>query len=128
MAVDIKVPSVGESITEGTLARWFKKDGDAVRADEPVFELETEKATTEVAAPAAGTLRITAKEGQTVAVGAVVGRVEEGAAAQPAREPKRTEPPVRKDEPKPAKAPENAKPAAPKDKDIVLSPAARQVA
>jgi 2-oxoglutarate dehydrogenase E2 component (dihydrolipoamide succinyltransferase) len=81
MAVEIKVPSVGESITEGTIARWLKKDGDLVRADEPLFELETEKATTDVAAPIAGTLRITVPEGQTVAIGSVVGRIEEGAAS-----------------------------------------------
>src|SRR5439155_9626358 len=80
MAVEIKVPSVGESITEGTISRWLKKDGDAVRADEPVVEIETEKATTEVSAPQAGTLRITVPEGQTVAVGAVVGRIEEATA------------------------------------------------
>ena len=80
MAVDIKVPSVGESITEGVVARWLKADGDAVRANEPVFELETDKATTEVVAPAAGVLTITVKEGQKVPIGAVVGRIEEGAA------------------------------------------------
>jgi 2-oxoglutarate dehydrogenase E2 component (dihydrolipoamide succinyltransferase) len=82
MAVEIKVPSVGESITEGTISRWLKKDGEAVRADEPVLEVETDKATTEISAPQAGTLRITVPEGQTVAVGAVVGRIEEGAPAQ----------------------------------------------
>jgi 2-oxoglutarate dehydrogenase E2 component (dihydrolipoamide succinyltransferase) len=84
MAVDIKVPAVGESITEGTLSRWLKKDGDFVRADEPVFELETDKATGEIAAPVAGKLVIAVPEGQTVAIGAVVGRIEESAA--PARE------------------------------------------
>src|SRR3954451_6331704 len=81
MPVDIKVPSVGESVTEGILSRWLKKDGDAVRADEPVVELETDKATQEVVAPAAGRLRIAVKEGVTVNVGAVIGRVEEGAVA-----------------------------------------------
>src|SRR5438094_919805 len=84
MAVEIKVPSVGESVTEGTISRWLKKDGEAVRADEPVLEVETEKATTEISAPETGTLRITVPEGQTVSVGAVVGRIEEGA---PARQP-----------------------------------------
>jgi 2-oxoglutarate dehydrogenase E2 component (dihydrolipoamide succinyltransferase) len=76
MAVPIKVPSVGESIREGVLARWLKKDGEAVRADEPVFELETEKATGEVPAPAAGVLRIKAKEGATVAVGTIVAEID----------------------------------------------------
>ncbi|HZT80780.1 MAG TPA: biotin/lipoyl-containing protein, partial [Gemmataceae bacterium] len=81
MAVEVKVPSVGESITEGTIARWLKKDGETVRAEEPLFELETEKATTEVAAPASGALRITVPEGKTVAVGSVVAQIEEGATA-----------------------------------------------
>ena len=57
MPVELVVPSVGESITEGTLARWLKKDGATVRIDEPLFELETEKATSEVPAPADGTRR-----------------------------------------------------------------------
>ena len=82
--VEIKVPAVGESITEGTLARWLKKDGDVVRADEPLFELETEKATTDVAAPADGQLRITVREGQTVTIGTVVGYLEPAASAIPA--------------------------------------------
>src|SRR5437016_14644828 len=80
MPVEIKVPSVGESITEGVLSRWLKKNGENVRADEPVLELETEKATTEVAAPASGKLVTTVPEGKTVSIGAVVGRIEEGAA------------------------------------------------
>jgi 2-oxoglutarate dehydrogenase E2 component (dihydrolipoamide succinyltransferase) len=78
MAVEIKVPSVGESITEGTISRWLKRNGEAVRADEPLLEVETEKASTEVSAPQAGILRITVPEGQTVAVGTVIGRIEEG--------------------------------------------------
>jgi 2-oxoglutarate dehydrogenase E2 component (dihydrolipoamide succinyltransferase) len=80
MPVEIKVPSVGESVIEGTVARWLKRDGDAVRAEEPLLELETEKATTEVAAPAAGTLRIAIPEGRTVPIGSVVGRIEEAPA------------------------------------------------
>src|SRR4051812_50201535 len=88
MPVEIKVPSVGESVTEGILSRWLKKDGDAVRADEPVVELETDKATQEVVAPAAGRLRVAVPEGATVQVGSVIGRVEEGAVAvAPAKEP-----------------------------------------
>jgi 2-oxoglutarate dehydrogenase E2 component (dihydrolipoamide succinyltransferase) len=78
MPVEIKVPSVGESITEGVLSRWLKKNGDTVHADEPVLELETEKATTEIAAPASGKLVTTVPEGKTVTIGAVVGRIEEG--------------------------------------------------
>jgi 2-oxoglutarate dehydrogenase E2 component (dihydrolipoamide succinyltransferase) len=80
MSVEIKVPSVGESITEGVVSRWLKKNGENVRADEPVLELETEKATTEVAAPASGKLVTTVPEGKTVTIGAVVGRIEEGEA------------------------------------------------
>jgi 2-oxoglutarate dehydrogenase E2 component (dihydrolipoamide succinyltransferase) len=79
MVVELKVPALGESITEGTLSRWLKPDGASVRVDERVYELETEKATTEIAAPVSGTLRMVVKEGQTVAVGTVVGRIEEGA-------------------------------------------------
>ncbi|TMQ33255.1 MAG: hypothetical protein E6K70_14110, partial [Planctomycetota bacterium] len=89
MATEIKVPAVGESITEGTVARWLKKDGEAVRAEEPLFELETEKATTEIPAPVAGTLHITVPEGRTVPIGAVVGRIEEGGPQRAAREPAR---------------------------------------
>src|SRR5438034_5522446 len=80
MPVEIKVPSVGESITEGVLSRWLRKNGENVRADEPVLELETEKATTEVSAPASGKLVTTVQEGQTVKIGAVVGRIEEAEA------------------------------------------------
>src|SRR3954451_20053440 len=88
MAVEIKVPSVGESITEGTLSRWLKANGSRVRANEPVCELETDKATTEVMAPASGTLAISVPEGQKVTIGAVVGRIEEGATpARPAPAP-----------------------------------------
>jgi 2-oxoglutarate dehydrogenase E2 component (dihydrolipoamide succinyltransferase) len=87
MPVDITVPSVGESITEGTLSRWLKKDGDAVRAGDPLFELETEKATTEVPALADGTLRIAVREGEAVRIGGVVGKIEEGAARSAHRQP-----------------------------------------
>jgi 2-oxoglutarate dehydrogenase E2 component (dihydrolipoamide succinyltransferase) len=90
MAVDIKVPSVGESITEGTIARWLKKDGDAVRADEPVVELETEKASTEVASPVAGILHIRVPEGETVTIGSVIGTVEAGQAPPAAAEKKKS--------------------------------------
>ena len=83
MPVEIKVPSVGESVTEGSIARWIKKDGDAVRQDEPVFELETEKASQEVPAPANGVLRIKIGEGEKVLIGAVVGLVDTDAAAIP---------------------------------------------
>src|SRR6202158_1981150 len=88
MHIDIKVPAVGESITEGTVARWFKKDGESIRSEEPLFELETEKATTEIAAPADGILHITVPEGKTVPIGSVVGRIEEESGKQ---QPSKTE-------------------------------------
>jgi 2-oxoglutarate dehydrogenase E2 component (dihydrolipoamide succinyltransferase) len=83
---EIRVPTLGESVTEATIGKWFKKSGDAVAVDEPLVELETDKVTIEVPAPAAGVLRaIAAKDGDTVAVGAVLGRIEEGAVAAPAK-------------------------------------------
>jgi 2-oxoglutarate dehydrogenase E2 component (dihydrolipoamide succinyltransferase) len=79
MATEIRVPALGESITEATVGKWFKQAGDAVTADEPLVELETEKVTVEVPAPASGVLSaIMVKEGDTVAVGAVLGAIGEG--------------------------------------------------
>src|ERR671939_455584 len=79
---EIRVPTLGESVTEATIGKWFKKAGDAVRQDEPLVELETDKVTLEVNAPAAGVLsEILAKEGETVGVGAVLGSFQEGAGA-----------------------------------------------
>ena len=83
---DIRVPTLGESVTEATIGRWFKQPGEAVAVDEPLVELETDKVTIEVPAPAAGVLsEIAAKNGETVAVGALLGQIKEGvAAAKPA--------------------------------------------
>ena len=82
MATEIRVPTLGESVTEATVGKWFKKPGDAVKADEPLVELETDKVTVEVPAPAAGVLaEIVAKDGETVAVGAVLGAIERRRAA-----------------------------------------------
>ena len=79
---DIRVPTLGESVTEATIGKWFKKPGDAVAVDEPLVELETDKVTIEVPAPAAGVLEaIAAKDGETVAVGALLGQIKAGAAA-----------------------------------------------
>ena len=77
--VPIRVPGVGESISEGILARWLKADGAAVKAGEPLFELETDKASNVVPAPADGVLRISVAEGATVEIGATVGEVDAGA-------------------------------------------------
>ena len=99
-AVDILVPTMGESVTEGMVAQWLKQPGDTVAQDEPVVEVETDKVTLEVNAPAAGVLeKILAEEGATVEVGAVLGIVAAGAAAAAAPAP-------------PAAAPEPAAPAA----------------
>ena len=81
---EIRVPTLGESVTEATIGKWFKKPGDAVAVDEPLVELETDKVTIEVPAPAAGVLAdIAAKDGETVAVGALLGQIKEGAGAAP---------------------------------------------
>ncbi|MBV8507033.1 MAG: 2-oxoglutarate dehydrogenase complex dihydrolipoyllysine-residue succinyltransferase [Alphaproteobacteria bacterium] len=91
MATEIKVPSLGESITEATVAKWLKHPGEAVAADEPVAELETDKVTLEVPAPASGTLaEIFAEEGANVPVGAVLGRIADGL-ADPLTHPAATE-------------------------------------
>jgi 2-oxoglutarate dehydrogenase E2 component (dihydrolipoamide succinyltransferase) len=79
---EIRVPALGESVTEATIGKWFKQPGDPVAVDEPLVELETDKVTIEVPAPAAGVLGdIAAKDGETVAVGALLGQIREGAAA-----------------------------------------------
>jgi len=80
MVVEIKVPSVGESVTEAVLAQWFKKDGDRVQKGEALFVIETDKVTLEVEAEAEGVLKISAEEGETVAIGAVVGTIDSEAA------------------------------------------------
>ena len=90
MTTDITVPALGESVTEATVAKWFKTPGEAVSADEALCELETDKVAVEVPAPAAGTLaEILSPEGMTVGIGAVLGRIAEGAApAKAAAEPR----------------------------------------
>jgi 2-oxoglutarate dehydrogenase E2 component (dihydrolipoamide succinyltransferase) len=113
---EIRVPTLGESVTEATIGKWFKKPGDQVAVDEPLVELETDKVTIEVPAPAAGVLGdIAAKDGDTVAVGAVLGQIDEGAgAAAKASAPTaaKTAPAVAPPAPKPAAPPAAAKPTA----------------
>src|ERR1700754_2217993 len=83
---DIRVPTLGESVTEATIGKWFKKPGDPVAVEEPLVELETDKVTIEVPAPAAGVLGdIAAKDGETVGVGALLGSITEGAGAATAK-------------------------------------------
>jgi 2-oxoglutarate dehydrogenase E2 component (dihydrolipoamide succinyltransferase) len=102
MAIEIVVPTLGESVTEATVGKWFKKAGDAVKADEALAELETDKVTLEVNAPAAGVIsEIVVKEGETVGVGAILGSIAEGQAAAAAA--KQAEKPIQV---KPAAAPQ----------------------
>src|SRR5512141_3196849 len=81
---EIRVPTLGESVTEATIGKWFKKPGETVAVDEPLVELETDKVTLEVPAPAAGVLsEVAVKNGDTVAVGALLGQIKEGVGAAP---------------------------------------------
>jgi 2-oxoglutarate dehydrogenase E2 component (dihydrolipoamide succinyltransferase) len=128
MAVEIKIPSVGESVTEGTIGRWLKTDGAAVMANEPVLEVETDKATQEIVAPAAGTLSIAVKEGEKVAIGTVVGHVDPAGKPVPAKAAASAAKPAPAHEAKPAPAAIAAAPAlVPPADDIPLSPAVRQL-
>jgi 2-oxoglutarate dehydrogenase E2 component (dihydrolipoamide succinyltransferase) len=125
MAKEIRVPQLGESVTEATIGKWFKAEGQAVKVDEPLVELETDKVTVEVPAPAAGVLSsIAAQPGQTVNVGALLGAIEEGAAgaAAPraeAKPPAKVEEPKKAAEPQPAAAGGEAKPLSPAVRKIV---------
>ncbi len=110
MIVEIKVPSVGESVTEALLAQWFKSDGDLVKKDEPLFVIETDKVTLEVISEAAGVLSIKVQEGETVAIGAVVGSIDTAAAPKPAAAPEAPE--IRETQPQ-AALPEEPQETAP---------------
>ena len=125
---EIRVPTLGELVTEATIGKWFKKAGDLVAVDEPLVELETDKVTIEVPAPAAGVLTdVAVKDGDTVAVGALLGAIKEGAGAAPAKAAA-----------KPAEAaPQAAPPAAPPKPaaalkapaaDVPLAPSVRKIA
>jgi 2-oxoglutarate dehydrogenase E2 component (dihydrolipoamide succinyltransferase) len=124
MAKEIRVPQLGESVTEATIGKWFKAQGDAVKVDEPLVELETDKVTVEVPAPAGGVLAsIAVQPGQTVNVGALLGAIEEGAAGTAAPKPEakpaaKTEEAKKAAEPAPAAAAE-AKPLSPAVRKIV---------
>jgi 2-oxoglutarate dehydrogenase E2 component (dihydrolipoamide succinyltransferase) len=123
---DIRVPTLGESVTEATIGKWFKKPGDPVAVDEPLVELETDKVTIEVPAPAAGTLgEIAAKDGDTVAVGALLGQINEGAGAPAKAAPAAAKAaPAADTKPKPAPAPPPKVAAG----DAPLAPSVRRVA
>jgi 2-oxoglutarate dehydrogenase E2 component (dihydrolipoamide succinyltransferase) len=132
---EIRVPTLGESVTEATIGKWFKKAGDAVAVDEPLVELETDKVTIEVPAPAAGVLTdVAAKDGDTVAVGALLGAIKEGAGAAPGKPEPKTEKAKAADavqeQAKPKEPALAAKPAAAKAQptDIPLAPSVRRIA
>src|SRR3954470_1657218 len=120
MTVEIKVPAMGESVTEATISKWFKKEGDAVKRDEPLLELETDKVTVEVPSPADGAIEsISAQAGATVQVGALLGAIAEGqagsaAAAKPAAAPK-------------VEAPKPVAPAPAPKADAPAMPSARRI-
>jgi len=123
---EIRVPTLGESVTEATIGRWFKKAGDSVAVDEPLVELETDKVTIEVPAPSAGVLgEISAKDGETVAVGALLGQITEGAsgaASKPSAAPAKAASPAAPP-PAPASAPAAKVPPA----DAPLAPSVRKL-
>jgi 2-oxoglutarate dehydrogenase E2 component (dihydrolipoamide succinyltransferase) len=140
---EIRVPTLGESVTEATIGRWFKKAGEAVAVDEPLVELETDKVTIEVPAPAGGVLaEIAAKDGETVGVGALLGQIKEGAgapaakpAAPKAAEPAKPQPPASEAKPAaaataPAAAAAPQAPATPQTPpvDTPLAPSVRRIA
>jgi 2-oxoglutarate dehydrogenase E2 component (dihydrolipoamide succinyltransferase) len=124
---EIRVPTLGESVTEATIGRWFKKAGDAVAVDEPLVELETDKVTIEVPAPSAGVLgEIAAKDGETVAVGALLGQINDGAAgaaAKPAAAPAKAAAPTAP----PAAAPVAVAPPKAAPADAPLAPSVRKL-
>ncbi|MEE8202714.1 MAG: biotin/lipoyl-containing protein, partial [Alphaproteobacteria bacterium] len=120
MSVEIKVPALGESITEATVAQWFKTAGDAVNADEPLVELETDKVTLEVPAPAGGTLsEIRVDQGENVEIGAVLGLIDEGAAGKPAAAPAAEAPAPAPQAPAPAEKSAAAAPMSPAVRKLV---------
>ena len=131
MAIEITVPTLGESVADATVARWMKSTGDAVAADEPVVELETDKVTLEVPAPAAGTMgEIIAAEGANVEVGAVLAMLNEGAvaASAPAQASPAPASPAKSEKPAPAPAAAPvAAPAVSAASDLPLSPAVRRL-
>jgi 2-oxoglutarate dehydrogenase E2 component (dihydrolipoamide succinyltransferase) len=135
---EIRVPALGESVTEATIGKWFKQPGEPVAVDEPLVELETDKVTIEVPAPAAGVLAdIAAKDGDTVAVGAVLGQIKEGAGGGAAKSVSAPTPSVAPSaappaspsppQPAPAAAPKPA-PAMAKPSDAPLAPSVRKLA
>ena len=123
MPVAVKVPSVGESITEGTIARWLKKDGAFVKSQEPLFELETDKASNVVPASASGVLKIGVAEGTTVEIGATVGSIDPAGSPSAAPAPSAKPVPVSA----PAATPTSNGGSSAPGADVPLSPAVRRI-
>jgi len=131
MIVEIKVPSVGESVTEAVLGQWFKNNGNVVKKGEPLFVIETDKVTLEVESEVDGVLKITVAEGETVAIGAVVGTIDTEAA--PAESATSEAPPAAAEaevaplpEPSPAPSAEPA-PSPKAAAEVILSPSVRRL-
>ena len=130
---DIRVPTLGESVTEATVGKWFKQPGDAVAVDEPLVELETDKVTLEVPAPAAGVLAdIAVRDGDTVAVGALLGQIKEDAAAAKAPSATNTKPTAgptgAPDEKTATTRPIGAGPEQPRLREMPMPPSVRKMA
>jgi 2-oxoglutarate dehydrogenase E2 component (dihydrolipoamide succinyltransferase) len=127
MSIDIKVPAMGESVTEATVARWFKKEGDTVTRDEPLVELETDKVTVEVPSPSDGSIEsISVQSGATVQVGAILGAISQGVVSAKPAAPKPAPAPVAA----PVAAPVQAAPTppAPKAEPAPVMPSVRRIA
>src|ERR1039457_1605920 len=129
--VDVTLPSLGESVTEGIITQWFKKVGDAVARDEPLFEVSTDKVDSEMPSPAAGVLtQIMAEEGDTVQTGARVAVIDESATPGEATTP--SAPEVQGETPAP-RSPVEAQPPVPSEKSessaggVVMSPVVRRI-
>jgi 2-oxoglutarate dehydrogenase E2 component (dihydrolipoamide succinyltransferase) len=131
---EIRVPTLGESVTEATIGRWFKKAGDEVKVDEPLVELETDKVTIEVPAPTAGVLSdIAVKDGETVAVGALLGEIKPGAGASastasPKAAPQPSAPRAAAPAATPAPQPPRSAGANAPAADVPLAPSVRKLA
>jgi len=121
MPIEVRIPTLGESVSEGVIVRWIKADGDVVQVDEPLLELETDKASVEIPAPGAGLLKIVTAEGSTVQVGDVVARIDASAVQGKAAAAKPSAPPVHPQEPS------SSVPEAPVSQAAILSPAVRRL-
>jgi 2-oxoglutarate dehydrogenase E2 component (dihydrolipoamide succinyltransferase) len=130
---EIRVPTLGESVTEATVGKWFKQPGEAVAVDEPLVELETDKVTLEVPAPAAGVLSdIAAKAGETVGVGALLGQIKDGAGAVSTKPATATKPAASAtgapDEKTAKTKPIGAGPETPQPREMPMPPSVRKMA